>query len=190
MIYQESIDVIAAIMRCWPLARDWTEEHAGQWVDDLAPLDSGRSLQAVKDCHQQHHYPPSWAQFHDAYRAVTFRELDPSRKAPATRVLEAGFVPKAESARRWKAMRAALPHIISQAAHNHHPKTSKRFDSGGEPMLDEHGEQMTVTVRGVEACPVCRLHDRNEKGEHKPDHCTRCKRIGEAIHQAILKDAP
>lgn len=189
MNYDESIDVIAAIMRRWEKAKDWSDEHAEQWVTDLAPLDFKRAVVAVADCHQQHHYPPSWAQFHEAYRLATFRELDPSRNPPTTRALEPGYLSKAENGRRMKVLREMLKVVTSPAPHNHHPRKVRVMDDNGDPALDEHGDERFETLRGPFACPVCSLHDRDDQGMHKPEHCARCKRIGNEIYEAIRGEA-
>lgn len=192
MNYDESIDVIASIMRRWEQAKTWTEEHAGQWVEDLALLDYDRSLTAVKDCARLHHFPPSWAQFHEAYRAVTFRELDPSRNPPdPSRSLGAGYLPKAENTRRLRALRGALRTIGNPAPHNHGTRKVRVLDDNGDALLDEHGEEMSTILRRHEACPVCSQHDWNEQGHHKPEHCARCKHLSAEFYAAITKtEAP
>jgi len=197
MNYQESIDVIASIMRRWEQAKTWTEEHAGQWVEDLAPLDFDRSLTAVKDCARLHHFPPSWAQFHEAYRAVTFREIDPSRNPPdPSRALGAGYLPKAENVRRLGELRKALRTIGNPAPHSHGSRKVRTLDEEGNPLLDEegnplldeHGSEVTTTIRGPLACPVCSQHDWNAQGHHKPEHCARCKHLGAEFYASVTKN--
>lgn len=159
MTRDEAIWVIAFIMEAWPSAQQWTDRQCEMWIADLEDLDFGRASDAIKACRNEHHFTPSWAQFKEAYRTVTWQQLAPERQSP-TRAIEAGYLPRAESVRRVRELKG----ILSKAS----------------PAMSEHNHK-----RGVSACPICGAHDRDEHGRHNPDHCSRCKTIAKDTYREL-----
>lgn len=155
----EAINVIATIMDCWTAAQEWTDRQAEMWIKDLEPLEYQRAMSAVHACRDEHHFIPSWAQYREAYRTVTWQQLDPERNPPATMMIEARLLPKSENARRVRLLKA---HLRQQRRPDDHDHT-----------------------KGLRNCPVCGQHDVNAQGLHKPEHCARCKELSRVVFDAI-----
>ena len=114
MNFDEAFDVIRQLAVEWPQIRDWTDEKAQSWVDDLQHLDYERATAAVKRCRDEHHYLPSWAQFREAYRTVTYQQMAPERQ-PYTKELRSGVLDRQETARRIRRVRD----LLAERPHDH-----------------------------------------------------------------------
>ena len=159
MTGDEATKILTLLEAAWPKG-PWPEETESLWLRHLASYEAADAKAAVEWLITRQPYTPTMAHWSEAIGAVRADARRRAVEAETTRAIGTGR--PASTNRRMKALVQAARSTAARLEHNHLPRRVRVLDDDGRPVLDEHGVEVTTTISGAAACPICGRHDHSD----------------------------